>query len=409
MLDLDWTRSRFPALTDGWAFFDNAGGSAPLGTVADAVHDHLRRLGAQVGATHARSLEVAARVQRGREAMAGLFGARPEEIVLGASTTANVRLLARALRPLFGPGDEVVVTDLDHESHIGPWRDLEREGVVVREWNFDRATQALTLEGLERVLTPRTRLVCFTHCANIVGRIHDAKAFVRRIHAAGALACVDAVAYAPHRRVDVAALGADFTLVSLYKLFGPHVGLLHGRHELLVRAASQNHFFKPEDAVPDKLEPGGVNHELVSSLPAILEHLLELEAHHRPALTGDESARLDRAFELIAAHETALIEPLLSFLGARRGVHVLGGADAAAGARVATVAFTVDGVDAASVPPRLDAQRVAVRFGHFYAYRAIEALGLHARNGVVRASLAHYNSPAEVERLIAALDEALPA
>ncbi len=404
---LDHVRAQFPALDSPWALFDNAGGSVPLGTVADRVAEYLRGHAVQLGASYELSQRATAQVAEGHRAAERLVNAEPGEVVLGASTTANLRLLARALRPWFGPGDEVVVTDLDHESNIGPWRALESEGVTVREWRFRRESGDLHAEDLDALLGPRTRLVCFTHCANVVGTLHDAAGLVRRIHAAGALACVDGVAFAPHRLVDVKALGADFYAVSLYKTFGPHLGLLYGRRELLERAASQNHFFVGPGELPGKFEPGGVPHELAASLPAIPEYLLGLEAKLHEGGTGPEPERLARAFGAIAAHEAALAAPLLAFLAGRAGVRVVGEPTADPQRRVPTVAFTLDGRDAADIPAALDAAGVAIRYGHFYAHRAIEAMGLLPRHGVVRVSMAHYNTPAEVGRLIEALDRVL--
>ncbi len=241
----------------------------------------------------------------------------------------------------------------------------------------------------------------------------QAGALVARVHAAGALACLDGVAFAPHRLVDVKTIGADFYSISLYKLYGPHIGMLYGRHELLECARGQYHFFHAESELPYKLEPGGVVHELAASVPGILEYLLELEAGLPAAAAvmpaGAVRSRLARAFDAIARHESALVAPLLEFLGDRRGVRVLGESSADPARRVPTVAFTVEGRKASEFPPMLDARHVAVRYGHFYAYHAIAALGLLERDGVVRVSMAHYNTPAEVTRLIEALDEVLPS
>ena len=409
---LSQARSRFPALATPWALFDNAGGSVPLGGVIDRVTGYMRRYGVQLGASYELSQQAGALVAEGHRAAEALIGAGPGEVFLGPSTTANLRLLARALRPLWTAGDEVIVTNLDHEANVSPWRWLEAEGMHVREWRMRPGTQALHAEDLDALLSPRTRLVAFTHCANVVGTIHDAAGIVARVHAAGALACLDGVAFAPHRLVDVKAIGADFYGISLYKLYGPHLGMLYGRHELLECARGQYHFFHVESELPYKLEPGGVVHELAASVPGILEYLLELEAGLPAAApvmpAGAVRSRLARAFDAIARHESALVAPLLEFLGDRRGVRVLGEPSADPSRRVPTVAFTVEGRKASEFPPMLDARHVAVRYGHFYAYRAIEALGLLERDGVVRVSMAHYNTSAEVTRLIEALDEVLP-
>lgn len=406
MFDVEFARSHFPALDGDWALFDNAGGSVPLAGVIDRVHEYMSRWQVQLGATYPHSATASERVAEGRRAMARLVNASADEIVLGPSSTMNVRTLSRALLPLFSRGDEIVVTNLDHETNIGAWRALEAEGLVLREWRFDPESLELTLGGLEAVLSQRTRLVCFTHCSNLVGTVHDAAAVIRRVHDAGALACVDGVACAPHRRVDVKALDADFYFLSIYKVFGPHLGLLYGKRDLLLRARGQNHFFIPEGELPGKLEPGSVVHELTAALPAILDHLLALDERQHPGSPAAEPARLERVFGDIARHEATLAAPLLDFLRSRRGVRVIGRAVADAH-RAPTVSFVVEGRDSGSIPLRLDRERVAIRHGHFYAHRAVEALGLHAGHGVVRASMVHYNTPAEVGRLIAALDRAL--
>lgn len=404
---LSHVRSRFPALETPWALFDNAGGSVPLGSVIERVSTYMRSNAVQLGASYELSAHATEQVALGHRAAERLVNALPGEVALGASTTVNFQLLARSLRPRFETGDEIVVTNLEHESNIGPWRALAAEGMRIREWRFRPESGALHTDDLDALLGPRTRLVCFTHCANVVGTIHDAADFIRRIHAAGALACVDGVAYAPHRLVDVKALDADFYAVSLYKTFGPHLGLLYGKRELLSQAASQNHFFFGPDELPYKLEPGGVPHELAASLPAILEYLLHLDARLPGGGAGAERERLARAFDAIAAYESALASPLLAFLRERPGVRILGEHSADPTRRVPTVAFAVEGRDASEIPAAVDRSKVAIRYGHFYARRAIEEMGLLQRNGVVRASMVHYNTPREVARLIEALDRVL--
>lgn len=412
LLDAAWVRAQFPGLADEWALFDNAGGSVPARTVIARVTDYMSRYGVQLGASYARSVQAGALVDAGKAAAAALVNAAPDEVILSGSSTQCVRNATRALRDVLRPGDAIVVTDLDHECNIGAWREFAEAGVEIREWQFDRQKQALTLAGLDAVLDARVKLVTFTHCSNFVGGIHDARAFVDRIHAAGALACIDGVAYAPHRRVDVQALGADFYFLSLYKVFGPHQALLYGKREHWERARSLNHYFLGADAGSYRFEPGNVNHELTASLPGILEHLLALDAHVQGAahvVTGDvdTQAALTRAFTAIAAHESALVAPLLEFLRSRNGVRIMGPQVADADQRVATVGFTVAGRDSATLPPLLESAQVAIRYGHFYAHRAATALGILPTNGVVRVSMAHYNTPAEVTRLIAALERAL--
>ena len=405
MLDPEAVRASFPGLQSEWSLFDNAGGSVPCRQVIERVTDHLTRRCVQLGGSYALSAEATEAVEEGRRAVAQLIGApRADQVILGSSSTMLTRILASALRPLWEPGDEIVVTTLDHETNRTAWLALRETGIVLREWPFDPATLRLELADLEPLLGPRTRMVCFTHCSNIVGTIHDARAFVDRIHAAGAWACVDGVAFGPHRRIDVAALDVDFYFASLYKIYGPHVSFLYGKREHLLAARGQNHGFFAEDDLPDKLEPGAPNHELSASLPGIVEYLTGLDDGDAGRPTG---ARIERAFERIAATEAALVAPLLEFLDRHPRVRLVGSADPDPLTRAPTVSFTVEGRDASEIPALMDERRLAVRWGDFYAHRLIGELGLRERGGVVRTSLVHYNTRAEVDRLVRALDEVL--
>ncbi len=397
MLDLDHVRSQFPALETPWVLMDNAGGSVPCRQVIDRLTGFLTRHPVQLGASYALSMDASAAVAEGRAAAAALLGATPEEVILGASSTALVNQLAAALRPGWTEGDEVIVTNVDHETNVGAWRRLEATGIVIREWRVRPETCELHPDDLAALLTDRTRLVAFTHCSNIVGSITDVRAAAALARAAGALTCVDAVAYAPHRRVDVRSLGVDFYFASLYKVYGPHVGVMFGRREALLETGSINHFFVGEDELPRKFEPGGVNYELVASLAGIPEYLGTLS----------DAGTLEDAFEEIAAQEEALVTPLLEFLDAHREVTIVGDPSPSSERRVPTVSFTVEGRAASEIPPLLDERGVAVRFGHFYAYRLIRDLGLMERDGVVRVSLVHYNTLDEVARLVEGLAEIL--
>ncbi len=407
VLAVDFVRRQFPTLNDEWALFDNAGGSVPLAAVIDAVRDYMTRHPVQLGASYALSEEATERVRAGHEAMAELIHADADEVVLGPSTTANLRLLTEALRPHWRAGDEVVVTNLDHEANVGCWRRLEAAGIVLREWRVDPDTAALELADLEALLNERTRLVAFSHCSNIVGGLNDVAAIARRVHEAGALVCVDGVAFAPHRQVDVKALGVDFYALSLYKTYGPHLALLYGQRRHLAAARNQNHFFLDQTNLPAKLEPGNPSYELAASLPAILAYFDALDEHHFPGAGGERGERLARVSALVREHEERLAGRLLDFLESKQSVRIIGPASADGRVRVPTISFVVDGRDASEIPPRLDPQRIAVRFGHFYAYRLMRDLDLLERNGVVRVSMVHYNTTAEVERLIRALDAVL--
>jgi len=392
--------ARFPSLETGWTLVDRAGGGGPPGRVCDRVQDYMRTCMVQLGASYGLSAEASRRVAEGKRAAEELFGSGPGDVVLGGSSTQLSRIAAAALRPLWSEGDEVIVTDLDHEANVGAWRELEASGIVVREWRCDPETYALRVEDLKPLLGDRTRLVAFSHCSNLVGEIQDVQAISQVAHDAGALVYVDGVAYAPHRRVDVDELGADLYVASLYKVYGPHLAALHFGQDLVAMARSQNHFFIGDDQGTYKLEPGNVNHELTASLPGIVDYLQELDRHHGGGGT------LDGAFERITAYERELVSPLLAFLDGHPRAQLLGRAEADA-MRAPTVSFVPRERRSSEIPPLMDEQKVAVRWGHFYAHRFCSRVGFHQNGGVVRASMAHYNTPDEVERLIEAFDRVL--
>ncbi len=243
--------------------------------------------------------------------------------------------------------------------------------------------------------------------SNITGSINDVAGIVARIHEAGALACVDAVAYAPHRRLDVKALDVDFLFCSLYKIYGPHLALMYGKRELLAAARGQNHFFFAEDDLPHKLMPGGYNHELTAALSGITDYLDALHRHHFETPRNAVGERLGEVYGLIAAHEERLATAFLEFLSSKPKVRLIGRREPDRERRVPTFSFVVEGRDSGEIPPLLAAHEVAIDNGDFYAARLIRDLGLTERNGVVRASMVHYNSDDDLARLIRRLDEVI--
>ncbi len=409
LLDLDFARAQFPALAAGWAFLDNAGGSQVLASVADRVREYLLTTSVQVGASYEPSRLAAERIAAAARACALLVNAAdPSEVVLGPSSTQLLQNLARAFRERIGPGDEIVVTNADHEANVTPWLRLaEERGATVRVWPADPATAGLGLASLAPLMTGRTRLVCFPHVSNVVGTVHPVAEIARFVHQRGALVCVDGVAYAPHRAVDVRAWDIDLYVFSLYKVFGPHQGLLYGRRELLLDLANVNHVFVPKDALPYKFLPGNLNYELAHGVPAIVEYLEELGRRAGAAADSTARERIEAAFAAIARHEEGLTAPLLEYLAGKPGVRLLGDPSSGRAGRIATVAFSVEGRSSAEIPAAVDAFRIGIRYGDFHARRLIESLGLAERNGIVRISMAHYNTPEEMERLIAALETVL--
>ncbi len=407
-LDLEFVRASFPGLSSDWILLDNAGGSQVLATVADRVRDYLLTTSVQTGATYEPSRRASERISAGAAAVAELFGADRDEIVLGGSSTQLLQNLARSLGADLGPGDEVIVSDGDHEANITPWLRLAERGVKVIWWETDAETLELEPARLSELLTERTRLVCLTQVSNLLGTIHPIAEIARRTHEAGARLVVDGVAFAPHRRVDVRAFGADFYVASLYKIFGPHCAALYVQRDALAAAANVNHEFVPREAIPYKLQPGGATYELGASLPAVVEYLDELG---RRALGANETStraqRITAAFEAIARHEESVVAPLLEFLASRDDVRVLGCTTADRDRRVATVSFAVRDRLASEIPTALDAERIGIRYGDFHSRRLVQRLGLAERQGVVRISLAHYTTSEEIARTIAALESAL--
>lgn len=406
-LDIDYVRGRFPALADGWAYFDNAGGSQVLDAVIERIAHYLATSPVQLGASYAVSELADRRQQEAAVAMAGFLNAAdPGEIVFGPSATALFGRLARALRPQLKAGDEIIVTNLDHEANIGAWRRLAEFGVRIKTWRVDPETCQLRLEDLAALLNERTRLVCFTHASNVVGSVLPVAAISRLVHDAGADVCVDGVACAAHRAVDVQTSDVDYYVFSTYKVYGPHLGVLYGKRDKLLALANINHEFFAADALPHKLQPGSAPHELVYGTTGIAAYYRDLGRR----LGVADKAPLPKhvrtvkaAFEL---HEQELVARLLDFLASKPNVRVVG--DPRPGnSRLPTVSFVVAGRDSADIPPQFDPHKIAIRYGHFYAKRLIDDLGLTAQNGVVRVSMAHYNSVGEVDRLIERLDVVL--
>ncbi len=401
-LDVGFVRSQFPALAEGFAYFDNAGGTLVLKTVADRVHEYLLTTSVQTGASYAHSQRASARLTAARARIALLMGARrPEEVVFGPSTTALLQYLARAMAYQFKPRDEVIVTRFDHESNIGPWLGLEALGVIVKFWEIDKESFEIDLGALEQLLSPRTRLVAVTHVSNILGTINPIAEIARLVHAHGAKIVVDGVAYAPHRAIDVAALDVDYYVFSFYKTYGPHFAVLYGKYDDLLALDSLYHYFYGRDKVPGKLEPGNPCYELAWGAAGIVDYFDALGGG-----TGDRAA-IEGAFTAVATHEAALGEKLLAYLRSRNDVRVIGRRDSDIQSRVPTISFKAVGRDSVGIVTETDKYSTGIRQGDFHARRLVESLGLAMSGGVVRVSMVHYNTLEEVDRLIGHLDRAL--
>ncbi|MBY5967932.1 cysteine desulfurase-like protein [Halomonas denitrificans] len=404
-LDLESIRAQFPSLVSDWVFMDNAGGAQVPRVVVDRISDYLLGDNVQLGASYAPSQHSKAKVDAGRRAVATLVNAQHvEELVFGPSSTIQFRLLADAMASQFAPGDEIIVTNTDHESHIGPWRRLQARGVKLRFWNCHPETLELELDSLAELLNERTKLVCVTHVSNLLGTINPIKKIAAMAHDAGARICVDGVAFAPHRAIDVQDWDVDYYGFSLYKVFGPHHAVLYVKKECLLELDSIYHHFFTKDQIPGKVEPGNPNYELTYSATGILEYLTSLSPKDDGVSLRN---RLEDAFESIATHEAKIGKKLIDYLNQKERVRIIGRADADIDKRVATISFIVEGSQSDDIVRRIDDAKVGIRYGDFYARQLAEDLGLMEIQGVVRVSMVHYNTEDEVDRLIQALDAVL--
>jgi cysteine desulfurase family protein (TIGR01976 family) len=335
--------------------------------------------------------------------VAELLNTDPDQITFGPSTTLNFYVLAQAIRHDLNVGDEVIVTNQDHEANIGCWRRLSEFGLVLREWRIDPQSGELNIEDLKDLVTSRTRLVCFTLCSNIVGTMNDVKAINDIAHSAGALSVADGVSFAPHRLIDINKLGVDLYLFSTYKTFGTHIGVMWGRKEVLAKLECQGHYFNSENP-HYRLNPTGPLHAEIAALAGLGEYYDALYEKHFADDNPSRHERGIRLFDLFGEHESRLANQLLDTLRELPGLRIIGQPHATPRRRAATIAFIPAEKKPSQVVKQLAEKRIAVRNGHFYARRCIEALGLaEPEEGIIRVSLVHYNTEEEVNRLLVAL------
>lgn len=402
LLDLPFVRAQFPAFDEptlrAQCFFENAGGSYACRQVIDRLHEYYRRLKVQPYYAYPASSEAGSWMDSAHRRLSGYLGVSADEVHFGPSTSQNLYVLAQAMRQQLRSGDEVVVTQQDHEANQGVWRRLASDGIVIREWRVDPESGALALAGLDAVLGERTRVVAFTHCSNILGQINPVAEIAARVRAAGAISIVDGVSFAPHGFPDVAALGADVYLFSLYKTFGPHQGLMVLRQPMLERLGNQGHYFNA--ALPHKrMVPAGPDHAQVAAAAGIADYFDAVDAHHGGSADAGRPARV-RA--LLGNAETPLIQHLIDGLNRHGRLRLLG--PGLAGEKAATISVVPSRCTPAEAVAALGQRGIMAGGGHFYAVRLLEAMGLDPTRGVLRLSLAHYNSEDDVARLLEALD-----
>jgi len=408
-LDVDRIRARFPALAreqDGRpvAYLDGPGGTQVPRSVVDAMADHLVTANANHGGAFATSAANDAVVAEAHAAVADLLGAAdPDEIHVGPNMTTLTFHASRSIAAALEPGDEIVVTILDHEGNVGPWKAAATDrGLTVRTVDIHPDDGTLDLDSLAAVLTPRTRLVAVGAASNAVGTINPVARIVELAHEVGALTYIDAVHLAPHGSIDVRALGTDFLVTSVYKWFGPHAGALYARSEVLDRLPAYR--IRP---APDPIETGTQSFEAIAGTLAAVEYLRDLgrSVGGRSEGSGGRRAELVAAYGAIVAHERAIGTRMLDGLGRIPGIRVWGITDPGRWAeRVPTFGLTIDGVAPADAAAELARAGIFAWDGDFYATGLIERLGLADRGGMLRLGLVHYNTADEVDRTLGELE-----
>ena len=404
-LDTDFVRAQFPAFAEpslaAQAFFENAGGSYTCAPVIARLERYYRQRKVQPYAPYEASRLAGAEMDEARARLAAMMGVATDELSFGPSTTQNTYVLAQAFRQWMEPGDAIIVTNQDHEANSGPWRRLAEAGFEVREWKINPESGLLDPADLENLLDDRVRLVCFPHCSNVVGAINPVVEITALAHAAGAFVCVDGVSYAPHGLPDVGGMGPDIYLFSAYKTYGPHQGIMVIRRELGNLLPNQAHYFNA-GTLYKRFTPAGPDHAQVAASAGMADYIDDLATHY--GITGDAVTRAAGVHDLMRAHETALLQPLLDFLKDRNSVRLIGPVEAGQKAPTVAVALNRAGAEAAA---ELAAHGIMAGGGDFYAVRPLTAMGVDTDHGVLRLSFVHYTTRAEVDKLLTALDDIL--
>ena len=409
-LDLTYVRSQFPSLTQTVnghpaAFLDGPGGTQVPQRVIDAMSAYLSHDNANTGGAYSTSRHTDAMLARARSAMADFLHCAADEVVFGPNMTSLTFAISRAIGRDLGPGDEILVTRLDHDANVSPWIAMaEDRGVTVRWAEIHDENCTLDIADLSSKINERTKLVAVGYASNAVGTINPVKVITRLAHAAGALSYIDAVHYGPHGLIDVSALDCDFLACSTYKFFGPHMGVLFGKREHLKR-------FRPykvrpnTNAIPNCWEWGTLNHECIAGIEACVEYIADLGRRTHPEATNRRAA-IEAAYAAIHDHERALLEKMMSGLKAIPKLKIYGITNPARYAdRCGTFAVRIEGHTPLELATKLGERGFFTWDGNYYALNLTEHLDVEKSGGFLRIGLVHYNTIEEVDRLLAALQE----
>jgi cysteine desulfurase family protein (TIGR01976 family) len=407
-VDLSWVRAQFPALSQQVnghpaVFLDGPGGTQVPQRVIDAISNYLRSNNANTCGAYQTSRNTDQMLVHARSAMADFLGCDSDEIVFGPNMTTLTFAMSRAIGRELGPGDEILLTHLDHDANVSPWRALEERGLKIQFADIREEDCTLNLEDLASKINSRTRLVAVGYASNAVGTINDVKTIVRLARDAGALTYIDAVHYSPHGPIDVSELDCDFLACSTYKFFGPHMGVLYGKREHLAR-------FTPDklrantNAIPQRWEWGTLNHECIAGITACVDYLADLGRHSTGAKHSREATRreaLQTTYEFIRAHERNLSERMLRGLAGIPGLRLYGISDPARiDSRCPTFAVRIEGHTPLELATRLGERGIFTWDGNYYALNLTERLNVEKDGGFLRIGLVHYNTGEEVERVL---------
>jgi cysteine desulfurase family protein (TIGR01976 family) len=408
-LDLPWVRSQFPSLSQTVhgrpaVFLDGPGGTQVPQRVIDAISEYLKSSNANTHGAFATSHRTDVVIDQARTAMADFLNCAAEEVVFGPNMTTLTFAMSRAIGRELKPGDEVVLTRLDHDANVSPWLALEERGVKIQLVDFNESDCTLNMEDLAHKITDRTKMVAVGYASNAVGTINPVKEVVRLAHERGALTYIDAVHYAPHGPIDVAALDCDFLVCSTYKFFGPHMGVLFGKREHLQRLRPYRLRANP-DVIPSSWESGTNNHECIAGITACVDYLADLGRGTEPTVANRREA-LQTAYKTIQRYERELVEELIGGLLGIPGLKLYGISDPKHFEhRCPTVAVRIDGHSPRELSTRLGERGFFTWDGNYYAIGVTERLNVERHGGFLRIGLAHYNTAEEVERLLETLRE----
>ena len=405
-LDIEFVRSQFPAFSDplskDWSFFENAGGSYVPKNVIDKLSEFMTSTKVQPYAEYPMSKIAGNNMDKATELFAKMINAKNNEILIGGSTSINLYVLSNALKKFLNIGDEIIVTNQDHEANISPWRKLKDAGANIVEWKFNINNQELEISELEKLITTKTKILAVTHCSNIVGSVNNLKVICDIAHKNNIIVIGDGVSYAPHGFPDVKNLDIDFYTFSLYKTYGPHLALLYGKENILKNLPNQNHEFL-EGKYPYTINPGGPNHEELVSLIGIYEYFEGLYNHHFEYKERSILEKIKKINNLISEHEEYIGNPILNYIDNRNDFKLIGKNKINNKDRAPTISFTSKNKSSKEIAKFLVEHNIATRNDNFYAWRCLEALGINTEDGVVRLSMTHYNNINDTDKIIETL------